>query len=494
LRFSCAIVTLLFGVKGFDSDQKDRLVLKRFILSCLLVLCLFQPAFGRDSVPQSAEVVNLSFAPVVRAVAPAVVNVYATRMVRTESGLSPFFNDPMFRRFFGDQFPMPEQRRQTPSLGSGVVVSGNGLILTNHHVIKDATEVKVILADGREFVCEIVLRDERTDLALMRMEDPPDNLPFIAFGNSDDLQVGDLVLAIGNPFGVGQTVTQGIVSALARTRVGITDYQFFIQTDAAINPGNSGGALVNIRGELVGINTAIYSRSGGSNGIGFAIPSNMAEVIVRQGKAGQSVVRRPWLGAGMQNITADIANSLGLDRPSGALVRSIVPDSPAEEAGLRRGDVILAMDGQRVSDPNAFGYLFSQKPLQGSTKLLVLSGGREKELVIALKPAPETVPRDEKLIGGRSPFSGVTVMNLSPAVAEELSIAPVEGVIIADVTQNSVANRAGLRPLDIILNVNGQPVSTTRDLDILARQPSSLWRILLERNGQRQQIILRGRG
>ena len=237
--------------------------------------------------------------------------------------------------------------------------------------------MKIALADKREFEAEIVLKDSRTDLAVLRVKDGREKFAAIDIGNSDELQVGDVVLAIGNPFGVGQTVTHGIVSALARTQVGITDYQFFIQTDAAINPGNSGGALVDLAGRLIGVNTAIFSRSGGSQGIGFAIPVNMVKVVVASAKGGGTTVKRPWLGAKLQNVTPDIAESLGLKRPAGALVATVMEKSPAARAGLKTGDLIVAIDGQTVDDQNAFDYRFATKPLGGTAQIGVVRGGKE---------------------------------------------------------------------------------------------------------------------
>ena len=271
----------------------------------------------------SAEELRLSYAPVVHRVAPAVVNVYAAKVVQNRN---PLFDDPVFRRFFG--VPGDAGRQVQRSLGSGVIVDPSGLVVTNVHVIEGADEVKVALADKREFEASIVLKDKRSDLAVLRIKDAHERFPTLDFANSDALQVGDVVLAIGNPFGVGQTVTHGIISALARTQVGITDYQFFIQTDAAINPGNSGGALVDMAGRLVGINTAIFSRSGGSQGIGFAIPANMVRVVVASAEHGGKAVERPWLGAKLQAVTADIADSIGLKRPAGALIADVTPGQP----------------------------------------------------------------------------------------------------------------------------------------------------------------------
>src|SRR6201989_3046916 len=264
---------------------------------------LAMPALAQDrKVPSSAAELRLSYAPIVQRVQPAVVNVYAAKIVQNRN---PFLDDPIFRRFFGLQGGPQEQMQR--SLGSGVMVDPSGLVVTNVHVIEGADQVKVSLADKREFEAEIVLKDPRSDLAVLRLKDSHEKFPTLDFANSDELMVGDVVLAIGNPFGVGQTVTHGIISALARTQVGIADYQFFIQTDAAINPGNSGGALVDLAGRLVGLNTAIFSRSGGSQGIGFAIPANMVRAVIASAKGGATVVRRPWLGAKLQGVAPGIA-------------------------------------------------------------------------------------------------------------------------------------------------------------------------------------------
>src|SRR6201991_5144961 len=297
--------------------------------------------------PASQAELRLSYAPIVQRVQPAVVNVYAAKVVQNRN---PLLEDPIFRRFFGFSGNAPEQVQR--SLGSGVMVDPSGLVVTNVHVIEGADQVKGSLSDKREFEAEIMLKDPRSDLAVLKLKDVHEKFPTLDFANSDQLMVGDVVLAIGNPFGVGQTVTHGIISALARTQGGFSDYQFFIQTDAAINPGNSRGALVDLHGRAVGINTAIFSRSGGSQGIGFAIPANMVRGVIASAQGGSSVVRRPWLGAKLQAVTAEIADGLGLKRPTGALVASITPKSPAARAGLKTGDLIVSVDAQPVDDPN----------------------------------------------------------------------------------------------------------------------------------------------
>jgi Do/DeqQ family serine protease len=451
-----------------------------------VVLALSGGAAAQErQVPGSTAQMMASFAPVVHRVAPMVVNVYAAKINR-----NPFADDPFYRLF---NFPglMPRERVQR-SLGSGVIVDSSGLVVTNNHVVEGADEVKVALADKREFEATLVLKDARSDLAVLRLKDGREQFPAIELGNSDELQVGDLVLAIGNPFGVGQTVTHGIVSAVARTQVGISDFQFFIQTDAAINPGNSGGALVDLRGRLAGINTAIFSRSGGSHGIGFAIPVNMVRVVVASAKNGGSAVKRPWLGAKLQDVNAEIAESLGLKRPGGALIANVSPGSPAALAGLKTGDLIVAIDGQTVDDPNAFDYRFATKPLGGSAQVGLLRNGQEMDVTVPLEPAPD-VPRDELVIGSRSPFLGAKVANLSPALAEELRIdAKAEGVAVIDVPDNSIAARYGFRRGDVIVIVNGEPIAKTRDLERAAGEATRTWSVTILRGGQRISAEFRG--
>jgi Do/DeqQ family serine protease len=430
-------------------------------------------------VPNAAEL-RLSYAPVVQRVSPAVVNVYAAKTVQNRN---PLFEDPIFRRFFG--VPGGGGPQVQRSLGSGVMVDGSGLIVTNYHVIEGADEMKVSLADKREFEATLVLKDQRTDLAVLRIKDGHERFASLEFANSDVLEVGDIVLAIGNPFGVGQTVTHGIVSALARTQVGITDYQFFIQTDAAINPGNSGGALVDLTGRLVGINTAIFSRSGGSQGVGFAIPANMVQVVVASAKGGGNAVKRPWLGAKLQAVTPEIADSMGLKRPAGALIASVVANSPAAHAGLKPGDVIVSVDGQAVDDTNAFDYRFATKPLGGNAQLGAWRAGREVSVAVVLQTAPE-MPRDEIVIRSRSPFSGAKIANLSPALADELQLQNIDnGVVILDIDKGSYASNLGFQRGDVIQEVNGESIAKTRDLERVTKLPSGSWRIGILRGGQK---------
>jgi Do/DeqQ family serine protease len=463
--------------------------LTAFVLAALTLGLAAAPAQAQlvdRKVPTQAEL-HLSYAPVVKRVAPAVVNVYAAKVVQNRN---PLFEDPIFRRFFG--VPGGGRSQIQRSLGSGVIIDPSGLVITNVHVIDGADDIKVALSDKREFEAKVVLKDKRSDLAVLRINDAHERFPHLNFANSDALQVGDVVLAIGNPFGVGQTVTHGIVSALARTKVGITDYQFFIQTDAPINPGNSGGALVDLAGNLVGINTAIFSRSGGSQGIGFAIPSNMVRVVVASAEHGGKAVERPWLGAKLQTVTPDIADSLGLKRPAGALIASVMRDSPAARAGLKPGDLITAVDGQGVDDPNAFDYRFATKPLGGAAALGVLRAGRAINVKVALRTAP-ALPRDEITIRSRSPFSGAKVANLSPALADELQLQNADhGVVILDVDNGSYASNIGFRRGDIVVSVNNHRIEKTGDLARVAAETNRTWRIILRRGGRQITAVFSG--
>jgi Do/DeqQ family serine protease len=455
---------------------------------CAVVVTGVNPATAQDRrVPASEAEIRLSFAPIVQRVAPAVVNVYAAKVIQNRN---PLLDDPVFRRFFGVPGQQPEQMQR--SLGSGVMVDSSGLVVTNNHVIEGADQVKVALADKREFEAEIVLKDTRTDLAILRLKNVHEKFPTLDFANSDELQVGDVVIAIGNPFGVGQTVTHGIVSALARTQVGITDYQFFIQTDAAINPGNSGGALVDMTGRLVGINTAIFSRSGGSQGIGFAIPANMVRVVVASAKNGGKAVKRPWLGARLQAVTPEIAETIGLKAPAGALVASVTPGSPAARAGLKLSDLIVSIDGQPVEDPNAFDYRFATRPLGGTSQIEVQRNGRPVKLTVALETAPDT-GRDEITITTPSPFQGAKVANISPALADELHLdSGAEGVVVTALTDDGMAANVGFRKGDIILVVNNKKIARTVDLERAVKEAGRLWRITLMRGGQQIQVMLGG--
>src|SRR5262245_18461683 len=484
---------LAVGLYVWPGPGDSPMFIRSIVLLVVAVLSL--SGFSTDPlraqnrvVPNSPGTLRLSYAPIVKLAAPAVVTVSAAKVVENRN---PLFDDPFFRRFFGPNFGGPQSQTQR-SLGSGVIIDAGGLVVTNNHVIENADQIKVSLSDKRAFDVEVVLKDARTDLAVLRIKDGKERFPFLEFGNSDELQVGDVVLAIGNPFGVGQTVTHGIVSALARTQVGITDFQFFIQTDAAINPGNSGGALVDLSGRLVGLNTAIFSRSGGSQGIGFAIPVNMVKVVVASAKTGGSTVRRPWLGAKLQNVTPDIAEGLGLKRPAGALVATVADKSPAARAGLKTGDLIVAIDGQAVDDQNAFDYRFATKPLGGQAQIGIVRGGKEQAVKVALETAPE-MPRDEVVIRARSPFMGMKIANISPALADELRISEsLEGVVVVDVETGSLAQNLGFQKGDVIAAVNNEKIARTRDLDRVVKETNRRWAITVVRGGQTITLQLGG--
>jgi Do/DeqQ family serine protease len=460
----------------------------RHVLFLLLALAGTLPAAAQTrAVPESREQLVLSFAPVVRKAAPAVVNITTRRVQRAVP--SPFANDPVFRRFFGDQFPGMGERVQN-SLGSGVIVDASGLVVTNFHVIRGADEIVVGLADRREFEASVLRADERTDLAVLRIDTGAERLPFLELRDSDDLEVGDIVLAIGNPFGVGQTVTQGIVSALARTMGGIADFRFFIQTDAAINPGNSGGALVSLDGRLVGINTAIFSRDGGSNGIGFAVPANMVQTVVAGVGAGGRLVRS-WLGASGQAVTNELAPGLGLPRPVGVALTDVYEGGPAARAGLRRGDVVLDVEGREVNDYEALRFRIATQPVGQTVRLRVWRGGRETAVPVTLTGPVENPPRDVTALRGQQPLAGATIANLSPAFVDELGLdLPPRGVIVTEVRRGSPAASLRLQPGDLLLRVNDRALATVEDVRRAVQAPLP-WRLQIRR-GERTLAVTVG--
>jgi Do/DeqQ family serine protease len=431
-------------------------------------------------VPGSQAEVTLSYAPLVKRAAPAVVNVYTERIV--QRSVSPFANDPVFREFFG---PGPTRPRVEGSLGSGVIVSADGVIVTNAHVVKGAESLRIVLSDRREFDAELVLADERTDLAVLRIDTGGEALPTLDYADTRGLQVGDLVLAIGNPFGVGQTVTSGIVSATARTDVGVSDYAFFLQTDAAINPGNSGGALIDMQGRLVGVNTAIFSRSGGSNGIGFSIPAEMVRRVV-DAAVNEGRIVRPWLGLKGEAVTSDMAESLGLKRPVGVLITEVYPGGPAANAGLRSGDVVTAIDGREVFDEKGLKFLAATFGTGDKPELTFRRAASERRARVTLAPPPGATEADLVLLRGDHPFIGAEVAELSPALAEELGGDPfAKGLLVTRIMRGGYARRF-LRPGDIIVGVNGERVETLSDFEAaLELAESEGWSAAIERNGRR---------
>ena len=437
--------------------------------------------------PSSMGQVQLSFAPVVKRVVPAVVNVYSRTVSQVQ--VNPFANDPFFSQFFGGGSPEMRQRVQQ-SLGSGVIVRADGIVLTNNHVVEGGTDIVVALSDKREFKAKVLLADPRTDLAVLKIDTHGEKLPVVAFADSDQVQVGDLVLAVGDPFGVGQTVTMGIVSALARTQISASDYQFFIQTDAAINPGNSGGALVTTDGRLAGINTAIVSRSGGNVGIGFAIPANLARRVVEGVEGGiasghTASVQLAWVGAGGQPVTSEIATSLGLARPGGVLIKDVYPGGPLAKAGIRSGDIVQSVDGASVDDMQSLNYRIATHRPGESVRMHVTTGKAGRDVIVALVLPPEDPPRDATTIAGRNPLTGARVENLSPATATELQAdVMAHGVAIVSVKDGTIAGNYGYQPGDIVRNVNGNAVNRVGDL-VRTLNGANHWDLVIERGGRR---------
>ena len=462
---------------------------KNILFSAIMLLLLFaHTAQAQDvAVPQSQSQIQMSFAPLVKRTSPAVVNIFTKRVVKERARVaSPFMNDPFFNRFFANPgFAGPERERVENSLGSGVIIDQDGTIATNTHVVKDALEISVVMSDGREFAATKTLIDEKTDLAVLQIDAKGENLPFLSFADSDALEVGDLVLAIGNPFGVGQTVSSGIVSGLARTGIGPSGYSFFIQTDAAINPGNSGGALVDMQGRLVGINSMIFSKDGGSLGIGFAIPANMVKIVIDASRQGSSKIVRPWTGMNGQHITSDMVESLGLTRAFGALTTKVHPKGPAAAAGLREGDVVLAIDGKDVQGPEALKYRLATVPMGASVKLKVWRHGKAFETTLVTMPPLEDPPRDQTKIEGRSLFAGAVVANISPAVAEDLGGLAVETGVVVISAEGGNARQLGLQTSDVLKTLNGQEITSVKALQKqLAAEKTRRWELAIIRQGK----------
>lgn len=452
------------------------------ILFAIAIPSLFLTAQSKERrVPSSRSEMELSFAPLLRDVTPAVVNVYTTKIVQVNT--SPFAGDPFFERF---GFPGMMRERMQNSLGSGVIVGEDGIVVTNNHVIAGGQDLRVVLSDRREFPAELVLADEKTDLAVLKFDPGGEKLPKLDYANTRGVQVGDLVLAIGNPFGVGQTVTSGIISATARTYSGVSDSSFFIQTDAAVNPGNSGGALVNTNGELVGVNTAIYSQSGGSNGIGLAIPSEMVQRVV-DAAVNEGSLLRPWLGLKGQSVTYDMAKAQGLDRPVGVMVTEVYDGGPADLAGLQRGDVVISIDRQEIFDDAGLKFFAAVFSPGEQTILRIYRNGRERNIKIRLALPPGTDETDLVVLSGQHPFAGAEIASLSPALAEQLGLDLFsEGILVTRIQRGAYAWRV-IKPGDMIISINGNVVSNVDDIVRLLNEAngSRNWQIEIERNGQR---------
>ena len=442
-------------------------------------------------VPPSRQAIQYSFASIVRKAAPAVVNVYVRSRVKSTN--SPFANDPWFERFFGGALGGRSSERVQSSLGSGVIISAEGAVVTNAHVVKASgeTEIRVALTDKREFDAKVVAQDEKNDIAVLRIVGGDGRFPFLTFDDSDTLEVGDLVLAIGNPFGVGQTVTSGIVSALARSEIGQSDAQVFIQTDAAINPGNSGGGLVDMEGKLVGINTAIYSRSGGSVGIGFAIPSNLVRVFVESALSGKKL-ERPWIGAKIESVTREVAEGLGLTAITGAVVTRVLNVGPAADAGLQAGDVILRVDGFEATDGRGVLYRLQTKGVGNVVKLDIVRSGRPQTVSLLLKPAPLPSKDDIRNLSGKHPLDGARIANLLPSVVDELGLDETDGVAIVSLRQGSIAARLGFQPGDVIVQVGQKEITSVADVEAAVRDRQRLWALGVKRAGQLLQLQVPG--
>ncbi|WP_068108616.1 trypsin-like peptidase domain-containing protein [Tropicimonas marinistellae] len=449
------------------------------LLSLAFFLAAVQAAPAETRPPANKAEMQLSFAPVVKRSAPAVVNVYATWV--KELRASPFADDPFFSQFFqgyGRSVP-----RVQNSLGSGVIVAADGVVVSNYHVVQEATDIRVVLPDRREFSGDVVLADEEADIAVIRLNGASD-LPSLEFADSDVAEVGDLVLAIGNPFGVGQTVSSGIVSATARSAAAAqAGPGYFIQTDAPINPGNSGGALVDMSGRLLGLNTSILTRSGGSNGIGFAIPSNLVAQYVEQARRGDGNFLRPWAGIEVQPVDGGLSGALGQARPEGALITEMHPQSPFAVAGLRTGDVILRIGGMPVNGEAELEYRLLTFGPDRDIRVAVLREGRESEIDVAIGPAPDGDQSEPSRLGGRGPLAGLLVADITPKLIDELDLPlSAAGVIVMQADGQSA--RFGLRPGDRVRRVNGVDVTGVRDVSRLAEGSGRDWDIEIGRDGR----------
>jgi serine protease Do len=420
------------------------------------------PTIASDGAPISLGSFANGFSSVLKPALPAVVNIRSSKVVKTQIHGGLPFNDPMFRQFFGDQFGQrgPQTQREQ-SLGSGVIITTDGTVLTNNHVIEGATDIKVYLSDKREFKATLVGTDPKTDVAVLKID--ANNLPTLPLGNSSSLQVGDLIFAIGDPFGIGETATMGIVSAKGRG-MHIEDYEDFIQTDAAINPGNSGGAMIDLHGNLVGINTAILSGgSGGNQGVGFAIPINLARNVVDQIRAHGKVVRG-YMGVYIQDVTPEIAKQFHLNETHGALIGDVSADTPGARAGLKRGDVVLAVNGQEVSGANELRLQISQTPPGTAVKLKVWRDGKTQDTNLTLGELPEKAEKVSEGEDGGGALEGVEVENVTPEIAQQLNLkAGTRGVVVSSVDPSSAAGSAGLRQGDVIQEVNHKPVSNVEE-------------------------------
>ena len=474
-------------IPKWELRQPGRLRISDGMKYLLMILTLLAAPLAAQQVPSSAAQMQLSFVPLVKQATPAVVNIYAR--ILTKPQRTPLQADPFFERFFRD--PFSERPRVQNSLGSGVILSADGIVVSNYHVVGTATDIRVVLNDRREFSAHVLLGDAESDLAILKLEGAAD-LPFLELRNSDAVEVGELALAIGNPFGVGQTVSSGIVSGLARSGAADNGGQgYFIQTDAPINPGNSGGALIDMAGRLIGVNTSILTRSGGSNGIGFAIPADLVAAFVAQARAGEVAFSRPWAGLAGQPVDADMVGPLGLDRPGVIIVSGLHRASPFNAAGLQVGDVIVSVDDQPVNTPSEMVYRMSVAGLGHSARVGVRRDGVLQEMTVALIAAPDEPDRAEVTLGTRSLLPGLRAARINPAVISELNL-PLEssGVVVMDAGR--YGPRVGLRDGDVILSVNGVEVAETHSLAALLSGEVRRIQMVIQRGDRRVALRFRG--
>ena len=464
--------------------ENRMMMCKPFVIAAFALAA--QTAIAHETIreiPQSAAQMTLSFAETVEASSPAVVNIYTKRRTKKSFAL---FENPFFKDFFpGFNF---EQERQGNSLGSGVVIDSSGLIISNLHVLQGAEDIVVVTHDRREYQADIVVEDDKTDLAIIKLKDFSETLPSLSFGDVYDVRVGDLVLAIGNPFGVSQTVTSGIISGLSRTQVTGNRYQSFIQTDAAINPGNSGGALIDTKGHLIGINSAIISPTGSSTGLGFAIPVNMIKPIVFAAK-NEVPLNRAWLGFEPQPVDSASAEALGLHYPHGVLVGDILTGSPADEAGLETGDLIITADGNLLETPNSLRFFIATLIPEQTPNVRLKIHGAESEIVFPIAFPPAEPPINRQVIEGRNILSGTAVVNVSPFVTEfhDLPLGT-SGVMIQEILQGSPAQRLGFRAGDVVRSLNGKTIENVADLvRLMKKSHPKEWSVNVLREGKIQQ-------
>lgn len=462
-------------------------------LLVLLALCLtFVPdqSFARPDLNGDVAILDRSskaFVNIVKKAKPAVVHIKVEKTSKRSFHGSPqmdeMFNHPFFDQFFGPQFrrqqPPKDRKFKQQGQGSGFIISKDGYILTNNHVVENADKIRAILSDKREFEAKVVGTDPQTDVALLKIEDPQ-NLPVLPLGDSDTLEVAEWVIAIGNPFGLSQTVTVGVVSATGRSSVGINEYENFIQTDAAINPGNSGGPLINGRGEVVGINTALFSRTGGYMGIGFAIPINMAKSIENQlQKYGK--VTRGWLGVVIQNVNDDLAESFDLNQTDGILISEVQKDSPASKAGLQEGDVIIKLDNEKVSNVTQLRNKVAMLRPDSKTRIDVIRNGRAKKVEVTIGEQPADFGKHARTSTDKNSLKkyGLTLQELTSELAEKFDYEAGSGLIISDVEPGTPAADAGLKPGQLIEEINRKPVASLKDLQRALKQSSKSGKILL---------------